>query len=708
MLWDNGKTKSIIPRSIVQFLESQIASKELQLRDRGIAYDEDDVMKSVESVHKTPPPRHISTTDDPADLGRAARREEILALATGGVKQMPSTTIRGGVGFPSELFLLSSSRLPQYQSMSLETGDTDDVQRHRSQIYNSHQGTSPQSLPLSVATLLTKHYVESILPRYPFINPDNLWDKFNHVYNPRASETSPPPGFSNFVVSMVLCISIMTSRASDSRKIVSTSDKIFRNALRYFDCLRSTSILTIQGCLLLIQYVSIRPEVGNISDLIGLTMRMAIELGLHQDHAVNIQLNGQELDEENKSLRRRIFWVIYEESVNVCATCHRRPFISDHLISVRFPSQSDMASIRQATLPNTPRVKGHFLNVLRYRQLQSEIFSVNFACEDAPGFNMATSDSSYRAWMKDIEGRISAWHNSIAREHSTGPEYFKVSCGHGIVFLHRPCPRNPCPSPASLVKCFDAALQVAAHCLEYSNSGFLRHPWHSALHSFEAAISMLYAIKNCELELKERYGMKRILEGVHQFSSLFVLLSMAWSTASRLRDTYERLKNSILKRLTGQSNNKITEDNNELDKLILPTLIRRASFLQPSNTADIQEVITNEAPRQVYNDLAPPMISHDIIRDLFSNQRPYMGNDSHFQTTSRSSVPALVTNPTSSSGESLAEVMSFSTSSRDPTLVQNNRDPNRDLACSDFMNEESLGIEWDELDWSQDMSDFIL
>ncbi len=187
---------------------------------------------------------------------------------------------------------------------------------------------------------------------------------------------------------------------------------------------------------------------------------------------------------------------------SVCVTSHRRLGVPDDMVDVQFPTEDPGSQ---------------FLNVVRFRQMQSEVLTVNFICREK-------IFPDHAKWVADIETRILDWGKAIESGSISGPEWYKISVAHQLVLLHRPSPRDPRPPKTSLIKGFDAAIQVADGYLEHATSGFLKYVWHGASHGLEAALMMLYALRHCKAELKAQYGTKFILDAAHRFSSLFVSL----------------------------------------------------------------------------------------------------------------------------------------------------------------------------------------
>ncbi|KAB2575822.1 hypothetical protein BFW01_g2776 [Lasiodiplodia theobromae] len=554
----DGESKTVIPRSIAQYLQEKIREKEQLLKKLGVDTDSDSAPPAL-SLHAsndgltaTSPPLADSHPADAHKPGFDLASETARSFGAGLSKQLLVSQSR----FPYGTFLFASSHLP---SVTPASADYDS----RSDYFKSKNGTNPlEQIPKDVTERLVRNYVERISPLYPYFDRQELWARYNRVANAQQHGDNSASQHDIFVVAMMIAISIMTSKFSDSAKIALSSERIFQHALSHSDTLYESSFRSLQGTLLLIQYSYLMPRAASLWDIVGLAMRMALELGLHRDPD---ELPGHSLTEAEMELRRCVFWVLYIFDRSICATSHRRLGIADESISTKYPSGLDGT---------------YFLHNIHFRRIQSELWTVNYLRRGLP---LLQEGGSYEIWADDIEQRMLSWRNGVTAKKSSNPEWYDVAVWHGIVFLHRPCPRNPSPSAKSLIKCFEAATEVAAGYWENAHSGFLKYSWHAVHHGFEAAIAMLYAIRHCKEELKERHGTRKILETVHLFSSLFVLMSERWSQAHASLESYERCKAVVMRELMRTGVAPSPTENDELDRMILP---QQAQFTRIKKEGD--------------------------------------------------------------------------------------------------------------------------
>lgn len=165
--------------------------------------------------------------------------------------------------------------------------------------------SSPNSLPpRHEATPLLQFYFDNVFAQLPFFVETNFWTSVDAVYQSQGRFAKP---FDHWMLRMVLAIasaavSYQTNDKSHQRALALVSE-----ALTYAeDVLRPGSITGIQAILLLAQYALVDPTHFRSWYLVGMAVRVAVDLGLHQDPPVEVLSNQSKLD-----IRRRVFHCLY-------------------------------------------------------------------------------------------------------------------------------------------------------------------------------------------------------------------------------------------------------------------------------------------------------------------------------------------------------------------------------------------------------------
>lgn len=193
-----------------------------------------------------------------------------------------------------------------------------------------------------------------------------------------------------------------------------------------------------------------------------------------------------------------------------------RPFtLKDEHINVAFPSEYEDSSITsEGVTPGGRRSKVQFLNYVRFRQIQSEILSVQFFSREL--------SQDYPQWVAGMEKRLVDWQQAALTNDEKGPDWFSHALWQCYLMLHRPSPRNPVPSEQSIATCFDAALGLSSGSWELLKTGYLQYPFHNAHNGFEAATVVLYGLRYHTMRIRDQFGSRKVIDLIHQLSSLFV------------------------------------------------------------------------------------------------------------------------------------------------------------------------------------------
>lgn len=172
---------------------------------------------------------------------------------------------------------------------------------------------NPQKMPLEVARRLFHNYKDHILPRYPFFKVNDLERHFERAFRTGLADEhdTAEARSSNFIVSMMLAISCLTSTRNDFHTVAALSERLHQNAMQNMHSMQNTTFLreasvrSLQCLLLLIQMALLLPETINLWYTSGEAMRMAISLGLHRQSVLDLSD-----DPPSDEFRRNLFWVV--------------------------------------------------------------------------------------------------------------------------------------------------------------------------------------------------------------------------------------------------------------------------------------------------------------------------------------------------------------------------------------------------------------
>ncbi|KAL2354204.1 fungal-specific transcription factor domain-containing protein [Cryomyces antarcticus] len=254
----------------------------------------------------------------------------------------------------------------------------------------------------------------------------------------------------------------------------------------------------LQAVLLLAGFALLRPVAPGLWYIIGVAVRLGVDLGLHSEDGVEIddtntdrtsfdehrnnnteaskytgalnQARAPDAKERGRKqwvrdLQRRLWWCVYSFD-RLVSTCVGRPFgITDQVITTEFPSLLDDKYITTAgfqtppssftEIPSYKHVSHHYF---RLRLLQSEILQVlqhrQVQQARALGANQGNqfmhtrlaspflqNFMSFREWRLDIDRRLWEWKESAPTQQVTGvqfsPLFLELNYWQAVIMLYR-------------------------------------------------------------------------------------------------------------------------------------------------------------------------------------------------------------------------------------------------------------------------------
>jgi Fungal specific transcription factor domain/Fungal Zn(2)-Cys(6) binuclear cluster domain len=259
----------------------------------------------------------------------------------------------------------------------------------------------------------------------------------------------------------------------------------------------------LQAVLLLAGFALLRPVAPGLWYIIGVAVRLAIDLGLHFEDGTGIESSEERLPAASedvamdgapqdvhapkpidarekgrrewvRDLRRRLWWCVYSFD-RLVSTCVGRPFgITDQVVTTEFPSLLDDQYITKGGLlrppdqlsPSYKHVSYHYfrlrllqseiLQVLQYQQAQiarqSGTNSKNEYMHTKLPSPFLTNFGSFRSWRKDIDRRLWEWKESAPSPLETGVQFsvdfLTLNYWQAVIMLYRQSLTVPGPLAA--------------------------------------------------------------------------------------------------------------------------------------------------------------------------------------------------------------------------------------------------------------------
>lgn len=274
----------------------------------------------------------------------------------------------------------------------------------------------------------------------------------------------------------------------------------FKNAalLHIEDAYSSINRLeSLQAMLCLTLYSLMRPCVPGVWYLSGSSLRLCIDLGLHNDST------SSGAEPATRDMRRRLFWCCYSLDRQICVYLGRPFGIPEESIKVPFPSVLDDSMINPEMTQMTLNIKNpsevfsykHIaITMFKIRQLQAEIQSTLYDKKEIPRIFPSLS-----AWLADISSRLNDWRADIP--HITKKmncafttEFFDLNYYHARMMLHGLAPARYVLTVNDFIKLAEASKETLFTFYKLWNHGALNYTWAVTQNVFMAHMNFLYAI----------------------------------------------------------------------------------------------------------------------------------------------------------------------------------------------------------------------
>jgi Fungal specific transcription factor domain len=371
---------------------------------------------------------------------------------------------------------------------------------------------------------LVTFYFEHANPQVPILHRGEFMKMFDEVYSTKDRPRTPKESYMlNIVFAIGAGIFLGDSgldKESDSEKSYkkpppkspvlkrgkpvskqAQPEEYHASAIIYLEaCLSTPSVADrpdgfeggleeLQAVLLLAGFALLRPIPPGLWYIVGVAVRLAVDLGLHYEDGKDIdtgleesateesnigEMESKKQSRENsakergrrewiRDFRRRLWWCTYSLD-RLVSTCVGRPFgIADTVITTEFPSLlEDKYITPQGFLeplePNEPTYKRVSYHYFRLRLLQSEILQVlqfqQAQIVRAGGANQRNAYmhtqlpspflsrfDSFRSWRIDIDRRLWEWKESAPtmRENGVGfsTEFLDLNYWQAVIMLYR-------------------------------------------------------------------------------------------------------------------------------------------------------------------------------------------------------------------------------------------------------------------------------
>ncbi|KAF1357202.1 hypothetical protein EJ07DRAFT_129527 [Lizonia empirigonia] len=395
------------------------------------------------------------------------------------------------------------------------------------------------------AKILFETYLERVITQYPIYHRTDVTTAFNSIYPRRASKSGEDCVRNQYIVCMIMAISLSTHARKNVAKANQQAFQLVRCAMQWIPEVATNDIAGLQAILLLTQYIFLNPSMADLWLLTGLISQSVIDLGLHQELP-----NDARISDYQRDMRRRLFWCAWEMEVGVCSIFLFPTSLPIKGIQVKFPLEIDDTAItKHGTVPEGRVSKFTQRIICSFRLIEAEFVSVLWQHEPIP-----KEFDSIDSWGQSCIDRICQWQQEIyaAARANQDPGllarweemtlYSDIVVPYVYFMLNRPSKLHPVPTTEQRMVALANAVRIAVGYFKQSEAalGRIKYVFHPCHHVFHCAIVFLEGLQYCKQEVLTTYSWEEVEESMNVFAECFRSIRERWTAATRCLEEYER------------------------------------------------------------------------------------------------------------------------------------------------------------------------
>lgn len=432
-------------------------------------------------------------------------------------------------------------------------------------------------LQRATAQKLITHYLSHIYDRMPFFPVQGLWNQFELVYSEIEAGHTPLAwggrdtealgggsgspisrmrtvnrGCAYFDVLIVMAIATSSLSRNANSIIFSNARDHFRLAVQFAEyAILPNTVMGLQAVLFLVQYATLNPAELSVWYLIGVGMRICVDLGLHQDPPEGLSTINDSLLET----RRRLFWSTYSFDRSISLS-HSQPCeISNDVIRVGFPSFRIQSAASEDDILNYTQ---------RYRilQLQSFIFDQLYTPVSLLEPQLAAEKVS--RLLADVK----IWDESNSSLTSHHSKQLMVSEWHqSLILLYRPCRLLRERSRDDLLRLWSSSLSFVHIYRKFVDRNEIFYISIAAEKIFTTGIALFYCfwkVKDPVMQQCQRgtetvdFTIVNLWNGIRDVNYILQTLSERWEDGKSIAWRFERIGEEAVAILTAPSSSAST------------------------------------------------------------------------------------------------------------------------------------------------------
>ncbi|RPA78562.1 hypothetical protein BJ508DRAFT_155543 [Ascobolus immersus RN42] len=411
---------------------------------------------------------------------------------------------------------------------------------------------SPLPLPTrSEAKALVDIYFQQANPQTPILFRPG-YDKFFNAMYERVERSGPSAARPIEIYFLHMVCGIACAMSSQSEGL---PERHHATAIKHIDSLFSSTNNRqdgLKGLLLLALYSFMRPTAPGVWYIVGACVRLAVDLGLHQEGCRgNSRFEPLMLDE-----RRRLFWCTYSLDRQICVYLGRPFSIPEESIRTPFPTEAPdslITSNPEGVPPTTPAASSSRSSktianfMFAIRRLQSEMQTVLYQ-----GGELPRRFETLAGWRQDMQRRLSEWEQRVPKSRE------ETNCGYNFAFvelnLHQSrlllyglAPASPQPDEQAFLIIEDAAKKIFLAYKKLKSENSINYTWLSCHNLFMAGTSYLCALWHCPA-VRGKTDVAEVQQHTETILDILAWMTPRCAAAVGCREVFDKLSRATIER----------------------------------------------------------------------------------------------------------------------------------------------------------------
>lgn len=456
----------------------------------------------------------------------------------------------------------------------------------------------------------------------PLLHEPSFREDVDAVYNGSSDATL------NFQVRLVIAISMQKL----DTQYAGLADSYYLAALPFLsEAVARKDLSTLQCFALMGQYSLLTPTRTAAYWVIGLAAKLCQDLGICDENTIDRPPLGMRPDFLEIDMRRRLFWIITSMEYGLSHSLGRPSALGTSVdnINVGFFQLCDDRFISpEGLLPGYHAIMKKCIAVhfFKMRLLQAEIRRTLYLRKREKPL------TDRDPWFSNMLASIDNWvRDTPKNDEGSGlsPAWFEGRKNTMIVFMYRPSPQIPDPSPEAAERCYHAAVFNIGLQKKQVEHKLIDITWIFTQAIFMALNTILWSLSYAEI--RKKFPIEEVQHSIHEGLEAIAICADRWPGVLSAHRLYVNLVSACLKAYEADKGSTPNDQESVFQNLDNKT---SSSASQTARSPASTAATSFQGPQspQSYSPYLS-MVSSKNSNQATPGYEPMGGSNQHFQQT---------------------------------------------------------------------------